>query len=485
MIIDAPCGKMEGIERDGVREWRGIPYAEPPTGKRRFLPPVRRARWEGVRACTAYGHAAPQLYVPGISQFKDGETMDEDCLCLNVTAPKNGKNCPVLFWIHGGAFQKGSATLGVEPAVFAKEGVIVVSINYRIGALGFLDISSYLGEKYRESGNSGILDCAAALEWTRDNISAFGGDPENVTIIGQSAGAKIVSSLTVMPKARGLFQKAIMCSGSLQCIRDRRTAARIAEEFMEDAGISRENAAELLTMPWKHFLSAQTRLFAGLNLHTVGPVFDGVNFTGDDALALIEKNMDPGMKLLLGTNRDELNLYWEVYKVHDMSERQAVRLFGNRAPIILREYEKIPHDEDFRRNFVHFLTEYIYRAGAVRMAEAAAAAGREAYLYRLDWDRQALRACHASESQFLTGDGFVIKDVDRSPAHERLTREMRGAFLSFIRSGVPSAEGLPKWQPFTAEERTQMIFDAPCRTECAPLPETEGDMPYKVFALDE
>lgn len=484
MIIDAKCGKMEGIENEGMQQFLGIPYAEAPVGALRFRPTVPLARWEGTRDCKRYGHAAPQLFVPGLTSLKEDETLDEDCLYLNVTTPDTEGKLPVLFWIHGGAFQKGSATLGIEPLAFAKEGIVVVNINYRLGALGFLDVSEYLGEEYAQSGNNGLLDIVTALRWVRDNISAFGGDPANVTIMGQSAGSKIVSTLTVMPSAKGLFQKAVMCSGTLQCIRSRKTARRVADSFMHDAGITKENAKELLTMPWENILKAQTKLFAGLNLHTVGPLFDDVELCGADALALIGKNMAPEMKLLLGTNRDEMNLYWEVYKVHDMDEALAVRLFGNRAPILLREYAKLSHGEDFRMDFVHFLTEYIYHAGALQMAETAAAAGHETYLYRLDWDRQALRACHASESQFLMGEGVVIKDVDHSPEHEALAKEMRGAFVNFIKTGKPEAEGLPEWKPFTAEGREQMTFDAACRMERAPLPETAADMPYEVFELD-
>lgn len=484
MVIDAACGRMEGIETEGMKQFLGIPYAAPPIGPLRFRPPVSYAPWEGTRSCTKLGHAAPQLYVPGLTCLKEEETLDEDCLYLNVTTPDTTGRLPVLFWIHGGAFQKGSATLGIEPIAFAREGMVVVNINYRLGVLGFLDVSAYLGDEYAQSGNNGLLDIIMALRWVQENISAFGGDPQNVTIMGQSAGSKIVSTLTVMPSAKGLFQKAVMCSGTLQCIRSRRTAHRVAELFMQDAGITKEHAEELLTMPWEKILKAQTNLFAGLNLHTVGPLFDDIELCGRDALALIGKNMAPKIKLLLGTNRDEMNLYWEVYQVHDMDEALAVRLFGNRAPIILREYEKIPHDDDFRMNFVHFLTEYIYHAGALRMAETAAAAGHEVYLYRLDWDRQSLGACHASESQFLMGQCGVIKDMDTSPEHEMLANKMHHAFVNFIKTGTPEAEELPTWEAFTAEGREQMTFDASCRMERAPIAEIVADMPYEVFELE-
>ncbi len=484
MIIHSACGSMEGLETEGMHQFLGIPYAKPPVGELRFKPTEPLDPWEGVRSCKKYGHAAPQLYVPGLTSLKEDETLDEDCLYLNVTTPDVTGKKPVLFWIHGGAFQKGSATLGINPRDFAKEGIVVVNINYRLGALGFMDFSGYLGDAYKQSGNNGLLDIIQALKWVKENISAFGGDPENVCIMGQSAGAKICGTLTIMKKAKGLFQKAVLCSGAVQCTRDVHTAQMIAGEFVQEAGLTAETAKQLLTMPWENILKAQTNIFAGLNLHTVGPVFDGINFEENDSLALIQHGASQGVSLLMGTNRDEMNLYWHVYKVHDLDEKLAVKLFGNRAPIVLKNYAEIPKDENFHKNLVHFLTEYIYRSGDVKMAEAAADAGQDVYFYRLDWDRQAYKACHASETQFLMGQGSVIKDVDQSEDHEVLVKQMHGAFVEFIKHGKPSAPGMPEWETFDTKNRQMMVFDAPCHVEPAPESEVDPAMPFKVFELD-
>lgn len=484
MEIHAPCGRMEGLDRGGFVQCLGIPYAKPPVGPLRFRPPEPAAPWEGVRDCRRPGHAAPQTAVPGLSHLTKNETMDEDCLYLNVTAPKGARRAPVLFWIHGGAFQKGSGLLGIRPETFAREGVVVVSANYRLGALGFLDVSGRLGEAYRQSGNSGLLDLTAALRWTRDNIGAFGGDPENVTIMGQSAGAKLCGALLLAPAAKGLFCRAVLSSGGVQCIRDQHTARRAAEAFFAEAGLAAGREEELLAMPWQTILRAQAPLFAGLNLHAVGPVFDGVTFDGGDAIAMLRRGAARDTAVLLGTNRDEMELYWQVYGVHGLDCALVERLFGNRAPLVMEAYGKIPHDAEFHRHFIRFFTEYVYRAPAVRMAEAAAEGGQTAYLYRLDWDRQAFRACHASETQFLMGMGLVIRDVDRSPAHERLARQMRGAFLSFLRTGRPEMEDLPPWPRFSLPDRAMMVFDAPCHVERAPEAGTDPRMPFQIFALD-
>lgn len=252
---------------------------------------------------------------------------------------------------------------------------------------------------------------------------------------------------------------------------------------MAHAGLTKDSAHEILTMPWEAILKAQSPMFRGFNLHAAGPVFDGINFEGNDALALIRQQTGPRISLLMGTNRGETNLYWHIYHVHDMDESLAEKLFGNRAPIVMKNYRKIPKDENFHQRFVHFLTEYIYRAGDIGMAETASDAGQNVYLYRLDWDRQAYKACHASETQFLMGMGSVIHDVDHSPAHEELKEEMHGAFTAFIKKGIPAAEGMPSWPKFDRENRSIMVFDHPCHVERAAASETDPAMPFQVFAL--
>lgn len=501
MILTAPCGILDGLESGSLCQFRGIPYAAPPTGHNRLKPPAQAVPWTGIRSCKTYGHAAPQVLVPGLTYFQEGETIDEDCLYLNVTAPTSaipdsktlaGKNrtgastlLPVLFWVHGGAFQKGSANMGMDPAAFAREGLVVVAANYRVGALGFLDFSEYLGEEYAQSGNNGLLDIVEALRWTKRNIAAFGGDPENITIIGQSAGAKLCATLTLMPKANGLFRRAVLCSGAVQCIRDRTTARLVTRRFMKDAGLTVENAGQLLTMPWEKILNAQQQLFTGLNLHTVGPVFDRINFPADDALESIRSGSSRHIDILMGTNRDEMNLYWYIYQFHELTESHAFRLFGQNASLILKDYARLKQDDAFQSNFVHLLTEYIYRAPAVHMAQVCAEAGQRVYLYRLDWDRQPYKACHTEETQFLMGKDPNLPGLDTSAAHEELTKKMHTAFLRFIKTGTPEAEGLPQWPVYTADEQQMMIFDENCRITPTPEPETPAVFPYQIFRLTE
>lgn len=483
MIISAPCGKMKGFCDSGMMRFLGIPYAQPPVGRLRFCSPRPAEPWSGIRPCLHPGHVSPQLTVPGMSALKAEETPDESCLFLNVYAPEKGHRQPVLFWIHGGAFQTGSGDFGLNPSVFTKNGIVTVSANYRLGALGFLDFERYLGPDYAGSGNNGILDILQALRWTRENIAAFGGDPDCITIMGQSAGSKIAAVLTVMKEARGLFRRAVLCSGAAQCIRSRDTAEKVTDRFMRAAGLTEKTASRLLTMSWKSFITAQQSLFAGFNLHTVGPVADGIHIEEKNPLELIRGGASKDISLLAGTNRDEIELYDRVYGFHELTEEGAERLFGTNSAAVLREAGKIPRDASFHEHFIHLMTEYIYRAGTVRMAEAASDARQPVYLYRLDWDRQPYRACHSSESQFLMGEAPLVPGLDSSPAQKHLAGLMQNAFLSFIRTGVPRAPGLPVWSPFETQRRLMMVFDATCRTLPAPPVETAPNMPYCVFSL--
>ncbi len=252
-------GRVEGREKEGVLLFAGIPYATPPTGEARFLPPRPHPGWEGVRPAKRFGKVAPQVPSP-LGGFLDALNLDwdEDCLTLNVATPAlDDAARPVMVWIHGGAFLTGtSATPWYNGASFARRGdLVVVSINYRLGALGFL----YLGEQRDElsrSGNNGILDQIAALEWVRDNIRGFGGDPDNVTIFGESAGGMSVGTLLGAPAARGLFHRAIPQSGACHNSLSRDAAARVAELFSEKAGVS--DVEELRRLPVERILEAQT-----------------------------------------------------------------------------------------------------------------------------------------------------------------------------------------------------------------------------------
>jgi para-nitrobenzyl esterase len=274
-VVETSHGKLRGIEERGVCVFRGIPYAQPPVGELRFRSPVPPQPWTGVRDASRFGPAAPQnaallgpLLGLGVGQ------MSEDCLSLNIWTPKpDGGRRPVLVWIHGGAFilGAGSQTL-YEGSVLARRGdVVVVTINYRLGALGFLHLKGLCGDALPASGNEGLLDQIAALEWVRDEIAAFGGDPTNVTIFGESAGAMSCATLLGAPRAQGLFHRAILQSGSANYVSPPEDATRIAAELLSELDCSPGQAAKLRERPAERIVEAQQHLFLTLRppLHRV------------------------------------------------------------------------------------------------------------------------------------------------------------------------------------------------------------------------
>ena len=482
MIVETTYGKVSGIETAAGQQYRGIPYAKPPVGELRLKPPQAPEKWEGVRDCTKFGHAAPQLHIKEVTVLKPDDVVDEDCLYLNVFTPKaDEERRPVLVFLHGGAFQKASGNYNCNPEPYVESGIVVVNMNFRLGALGFLDFSGYLGDEYKESGNNGLLDVIMALRWIRENIEAFGGDSGNVTLMGQSSGAKMVASLLIMTKAQGLFDKAIVCSGGVQCIRDKATAYKTTDIFMKDAGLTKETARDILKLPWEDIVKAQTNLFAGLNLHTCGPVFDGVNFCEDDALAIIYHGHAARVPLMVGTNRDEMQLYYNLYQFHELDRKMAVRLFGANADIVLREYEKIPKDENFPKAFVHFISEYIYRGGALDLCNAYVEMGsREVFLFRNDFDRQPARAGHSTETQFVMKK--YRADAEKTEEYYKLADAVVESLVSFMKTGTPASDKLPEWPPYS-DKKKMMVFDLESHIEVSEDSFIAPDMPKQVYSL--
>jgi para-nitrobenzyl esterase len=458
-----------------------VPYGKPPIGKRRFLPP-EPIPYKRQKACeVAYGPMAPQNKGVGVLSNGSGN-MSEDCLYLHITTPAIQGLHPVLVWIHGGAFLRGKAEGGLDPLVYVRSGIVVVSITYRLGILGFLDISEKFGEAYASSGNNGLLDIRLALQWIHQHIQEYGGDPSRVTVMGQSAGAKLAAALTIMEGTEGLFQKVICCSGALQTMRSRQTAQIVGRRILRKAEKAGLTGRRILTAPWTEILSVQNSICQGMDLHTFGPVMDGRCFRIQEPLSLL-KEKARNFAFLLGTNRDEIELYWHVYRMHQMNEAMAARLFGVYAPLMLKEAQKIKPGVSYHRRFIQFMTECIYGKGTRDMAEAAAAGGGRVYLYRLDWDKQAWGACHASEGQFLNGSSYIIKDMNHSVEQARLGAYMRQCFSNFIknkRSGRMTGGG---WVPFETGTRRVMVLDAPYRMESILLCHSESPLPSEIFRL--
>lgn len=459
-MVETESGWVQGVRDGDVAAFLGLRYAAPPIGAdRRFLPPLPLAPWSGVQTADRFGPTAlqtpPQPY---------NRAQSEDCLTLNVWTPgPDDVRRPVLFFIHGGGFTSGS---GSDPSyngrTLAHRGdLVVVTVNYRLGALGFLDVSSVLGEPYRASGNSGLLDLIAALRWVRDHIARFGGDPSRVTIMGQSAGAKCVGALLCSPVAEGLFQQAIALSGAVQAIRDPNTSARLTAQFLRRLGTAPQEAARLTTLPAEALLAAQREWLPDFRgVHAFGPVVDGVVLREPPLAALARRGrrLPP---LLIGTTRYETAGFIADHPaLQEPAGEMLACLFGRNAPVVeaagRRAREPVcGRPEQERAAWESVLTDYMYRFAAIRTAEAYAAAGAPAWLYRFDAGGDSAR--HGSELPYAWGRAVPA-------AHGPLAESMQSAWIRFIRSGSPSGDTLD-WPRYERGERLMLALDETCRTE--------------------
>ncbi len=487
--VETRHGIVAGRRVGRVLQWRGIPYAAPPVGSRRWCPPEPPSPWAGARDATAFGPAAPQP--PSKLQLLLGTRAagwQEDCLYLNVFAPADGdakdgnRGWPVMVWIHGGAFIGGSGSVRwYDGSTFASRGAVVVTINYRLGALGFLDLSSVDGDRCASSGNCGLLDQTAALRWVRDNIAGFGGDPGRITVFGQSAGAMSIGALLAMPAAAGLFHRAILESGSTGAHRTREQAARVTTRMLDalgaDAGVDVDRLREL---PVQRIVDAQLAVTRGSDFGgylSFRPVVDGVDLPESPA-SVIAGGSATGVRVLVGTNADEMTLFLAydpgALPGEDDLERRVTGLLGPVASATLGEGYRLtrPETEPAAR-LSAMLTDLVFRIPAVRLAEAVAAAGSApAWVYRFDWPSPLfggrLGATHSLEIPFV----WDILDLPgvalftgEGRGRRKLADSMHRAWLAFAASGDPSIPQLPPWPAYRPPERATMVFDADCRVE--------------------
>ncbi|OZB90597.1 carboxylesterase/lipase family protein [Paenibacillus sp. XY044] len=489
MIVQTASGKVSGVSLSGIYVFRGIPYAAPPTGKRRFMPPAPPHSWSDVKKCDRFGPHAPQKTDP----LGGGERIQsEDCLYLNVwTSGSGNEPKPVLVYIHGGGFVSGSGADcdGLRHA--AEDGIVYVSINYRLGALGFLYLGEVLGEEYAASGNNGLLDIAAALQWVQHNISAFGGDPARVTVIGNSAGAKCTASLYAMEAARGLFHRATLQSGATQAIRDRRTANVTTIRLLEELGLSGADPKQLLEIPFARIIEAQSAVGPDTprSLHMFGPVADGQVIPLDPLANIAASAGLP--PLLIGTNEDEASIF-----IRDDSSLQSPgmepldRLFGRNAPAVWDAYQLYAGTMSPADAWRTALTEHLYTIGALQFAGALASSGTPVWMYRLRAGGS-LGATHGYEGSLVhwapdsqppaappADDPYAV------PAEQYpLARNMREAWIAFIRNGDPNIEALHAW-PVTGTKPAIMVLDTVSRV-CEDLPNPAGiGVPHQVWRMD-
>jgi para-nitrobenzyl esterase len=455
LVIETTAGTVRGVERDGVRVWRGIPYAEPPLGPLRFRPPRPPIRWGGERDASHAGAFAIQSRDSVMGGVTEKTVLSEDCLFVNVFAPADREpapaNRPVVVWIHGGAFIMGSGAVPLyHGASFAsRHDLVVVTINYRLGLLGLLYLGDLGGD---EAGNIALLDQVAALAWVRDNIAAFGGDPGNVTVMGESAGAVSIANLLAMPAARGLFHRAILQSGASGFSPPTRADATAnAKRVLAELGTT---AAGLADVPVAKLLEVQTTLGRERGLGAFAPYVDGVTMPREP-LAIVRAGEGAKVPVLLGSNRDE----WALFDTFlpDTTVALKAQLTGHFGPALERMREAY-------RSWNDLIGDVAFRIPMIRLAEAHPA---PVHMYRFDVTSPAfggrLGAAHALELPFVWNRldqqlAQLLLGNDLTP-FRALALQIHDTWAAFITSGSPQGGGLPAWPRYDATTRATLIID--------------------------
>lgn len=460
MVIETKYGKIEGTAENGMIAFKGIPFAQAPVGKLRFQPPVPIEPWAGIFKADRFGKRSLQT---GEQGYRDDIGFSEDCLNLNVWIPeKEGKKRPVIFYIHGGGHFSGanSDPFFDGPHLIKGRDAIMVAANYRLGALGYLYLKEYLGEAFADSGNCGLLDQLLALKWVHENIEAFGGDPENVILMGQSAGAKSAANLLVTPAAKGLFSRAILQSGAVQCIRDTHTATRLTAAVLKEMGLNKASAARLLTMDGQKMIEAQKRAYQKYNIsHLFGPVLDGRTLQ-ETPESYIREGKIGKLEVMIGFNSREL--YYsnpEKGKTEEEAEKAFRSCYGLDWKIAMDRYRQFCKAESTAEAFDHVQTEFVYGNASLRLTQLLAENGVKTWCYLWDFTGNQIPA-HFSEMAYLfdytteeSEKGYDRKDK----AYAALLNE---TWMSFILKGNPENVLLPKWLPCTtAEMGYRMYFD--------------------------
>jgi para-nitrobenzyl esterase len=480
VIVNAPVGMFKGVERDGLEIFKGVRYALPPVGDLRWKPPVPAPRFEGVIDARKFGPACVQLRADPNSIYAEPlDLVSEDCLLLNIWKPKDAKDAPVFVWIHGGALRTGASSLEMyDGEALARRGLVVVSINYRLGVLGYLAHPQLSAESPQGvSGNYGLLDQIAALEWVRENIESFGGNPKNVTIAGESAGALSVMYLMASPKARGLFHKAIAQSAymvSTPALKEPRFGMPAAEQ----AGVY---IANMLGAKDIAALRAMDVRVLARRANDVGfvpwGVVDGVVLP-DEIVNVFDRGEQARVPIIAGFNSGEIRSLRVLLPKPPANEKQyeaAIRKgYRDLADAFLALY---PGDE-IEESMLATTRDAMYGWTSERLVRAQTNVGARGYLYYFDHgypaaDEAGLHAFHASEIPYVFGTldrtTPTWPKIPDTPVEKRMSEAMLNYWSSFARDGVPTAAGEPEWRPYSADE-SYMKFSAVPEAATDPLP---------------
>jgi len=490
--VSTSTGDVVGLRVASGAVFRGVPYAASPIGDLRFRPPQPHPTWDTPRLATAFGPSAPQsLPAPPFGLlFQPAYPSESGCLTLNVWSPDIGEvGLPVMVWIHGGGLADGC---GADPAYdginFSRDGVVFVSINYRLGILGFLHTGA-ISDFDSGTGCFGLLDQVAALEWIQLNIARFGGDPSNVTIFGESAGGWSVASLLVAPAARGLFARAICQSGAGSHALSPQTAERVAQRFLELVHVRSGDSDSLAGLSVDEILVAQEILYgegmatdqdashllgdsAGLLLCLL-PVI-GVDLPGRPE-DLVAEGKGADVDLLVGSNREEYGLYHLVkggiFSEETMRSTAELGLqqLGRSLNEVLLKYA-FNRRIAFLGAYEQLETDRFFRAPTLRLARNHARSGGKTYLYSLNWSGTALGSCHVSDVPFVFDqlNGTMGRILVGENAPQSLANDIHHSWVEFAKSGQPHLDDGTPWHQYDTDKRMTMNLDIPCKESSDP-----------------
>ena len=500
-IVEIATGKIAGYIGRGIYAFKGLPYAATTAGENRFLPPQKPKSWTGVRSSRQYGLVCPQD--KGLGRLHDEEAFifhwndsveGDDCLRVNVWTPgiDDNEKRPVMVWLHGGGFSAGSGNdiPAFDGENLARKGdVVVVTLNHRLNLLGYMDLSKY-GEKYAQSGNVGMLDIVAALEWVRDNIAAFGGDPGRVLIFGQSGGGAKVGTLMGMPSAKGLFHRAVVESGSFSFFNTPDRSQKLGELMLAELELTPSTVDRLQTIPYATLQAASVSVLrkanaAPANVLNMRSMASRLDFTPVvDGTVLPSAPFGPeapeitaDVPMIIGTTLNEFangindpdfdlmteaQLNTRVEALHPGRAKQVIAAFRARTP------KAKPADL-----YSRIASAPVRRAAINQAASKAALNKAPAYLYWFTWQTPIFdgrpRAFHCAEIPFVFGNTDSCAHMTGGGDDARaLSDKMLATWVQFAKTGDPNHPGIPHWQPYSSKAAPTMIFDNPVKAALNP-----------------
>jgi len=486
LIAKTTYGQVRGASAGGVIVFKGIPYAGSPAGENRFKAPPKLSPWTGVQDALVYGAQAIQPPDPGWPKSWKPAVASEDCLFLNVWTQgiADGRKRPVMFYSHGGGFATGNGGAEVWPQNLSHDGsalaknynVVVVTHNHRLGLLGYLYLGDLLGEEYAASGAAGMLDIVAALAWVRDNVEAFGGDPGNVMIWGESGGGAKTATLTAMPAAQGVYHKASVESAPGVPLVLREAATEFTRKVLAKLGLSEKKAGNLVKIPAHRFEEVQKQM-SGTDPMLFGPVVDG-HYIPSQPYDPVAPATSAKIPMIVGTNKDETLLFYrsspEVFSLDELGMRKRLQAtLGDNTDRVVDVYHRSRPNASPTDIYIAITTALFMWNHAIAMAERKVALhAAPVYMYLFAYESEVpvsptthypMKAAHAMEMAFKFDHPDNNPDAGKRPERYKAAANMSAAWAAFARSGNPSHPGIPKWPAYTLDERATMILDAECK----------------------